>query len=564
MSVDPQTIRAEPHERLGRLVQENAAPIIECWRIRALDEQPHADRTHERTLLDHLRELLAAIGRSLEADEREGGPHVKQAIQHGLQRWNVGWSLPELVRDYQILRLVLLDFLEDSLARPLRSREVMAIGLALDEAISASVITYVNNRDEYLRELEQDRVQNEKRLQEQVEESLRRQAERLREADRRKNEFLALLGHELRNPLGAMSNALELTKILDIDDPDHQGAQQIVERQLHQMERLVDDLLDIARITRGNVELRREMLSWNAVMQQAVSAVRPLIDAHGHTLEVRLLGSEVAFYGDPARLQQVLSNLLINAAKYTPRGGRIVVSAECDGEQILVRVRDSGIGIGAEMLPRIFDMFTQVEGARVHSDGGLGLGLALAQSLVRLHGGTIAAFSDGPGQGSEFVVRLPCVEPASAAEPTSLAEPASPQGGPPPAPSEQIAPRQVKVLVVDDNHDVAQTLAALLKHSGHQVELAHDGPAAIAQAANCRPDLALVDIGLPGMDGYQVARELRGRSELQGIILAAMTGYGQEEHRRQSEAAGFDHHLVKPLQLTTLLALLAKLPAGRR
>ncbi|HXT57288.1 MAG TPA: ATP-binding protein [Pirellulales bacterium] len=558
MSVDPQTIRAEAHERLGRLVQENAAAIIECWRIRALDEQPHADRTHERALLDHLRELLAAIGRSLQVDEREGSSHVKQAIQHGLQRWNVGWSLPELVRDYQILRLVLLDFLEDSLVRPLHSREVMAIGLALDEAISASVITYVNNRDEHLRELEQDRVQHEKRIQEQVEESLRRQAERLKEADRRKNEFLALLGHELRNPLGAMSNALELTKILDIGDPDHRGAQQIVERQLHQMERLVDDLLDISRITRGSFELRREMLSWNAVMQQAVSAVRPLIDAHGHKLEVRLLESEVAFYGDPARLQQVLSNLLINAAKYTPRGGRIALSAECDGGQILVRVRDSGIGISAEMLPRVFDMFTQVDGARVHSEGGLGLGLALAQSLVRLHGGTIEAFSDGPGQGSEFVVRLPRSEPASPAEPASGPDERSP------APPEQLAPRQLKVLVVDDNRDVAQTLAALLKHSGHQVELAHDGPAAIAQAANCRPDLALVDIGLPGMDGYQVAREMRGRSELQGVILAAMTGYGQEEHRRQSEAAGFDHHLVKPLQLTTLLALLAKLPVGER
>jgi CheY-like chemotaxis protein len=368
---------------------------------------------------------------------------------------------------------------------------------------------------------------------------------------------LALLGHELRNPLGAMSNALELTKILDVDDPDHRGAQQIVERQLHQMERLVDDLLDIARITRGSVELRRERLAWNAVMRQAVAAVRPLIDSHGHALEVRELDADVGLHGDPARLQQVFSNLLINAAKYTPRGGRITFSAEHEGGQLVVRVRDTGIGISAEMLPRIFEMFTQVDGARVHSEGGLGLGLALAQSLVRLHGGTIEALSGGPGQGSEFVVRLPCDESPCAEAPSPRAPPAS-------APPARLAPRPTRVLVVDDNRDVALTLAALLKHSGHQVELAHDGLAAVAQAADCRPDLVLVDIGLPGMDGYQVARELRSRKELQGTVLAAMTGYGQEEHRRQSEAAGFDHHLVKPLQLNTLLALLARLPPASR
>lgn len=550
MAVDPRTIRSETHERLGLWIRENVDAILEQWRIRALDEQPHADRVHERELIDHLRDLLLAMGRSLELDEREGSSHVKLAIEHGLQRWKAGWSLPELLRDYQILRLVLLDSWEDSLNRTLSSREAMAIGLALDEAISASAVTYVNYRDRRLHEIEQQRAQQEKRIQELVEESLRRHTERLQEADRRKNEFLALLGHELRNPLGAIANALGLMRMLDPADPDFRESQQVIERQSQQMQRLVDDLLDISRITRGGVELRREKLQWNAVMRQAAAAARPLAEARGHTLEVREAEHDVELDADPARLQQVLSNLLVNAIKYTPRGGRILFSAEREYDQLVVRVRDNGVGISPEMLPQIFDMFTQVDVSRRDSDGGLGIGLSLARSLIELHGGAIEALSDGLGQGSEFIVRLPCRDRATPESPSS-------------APAQLPAARSARVLVVDDNRDVAMTLAALLKHQGHAVQLAHDGPAALAMAAECRPDLVLVDIGLPGMDGYEVARKLRALKGLDRAMLAALTGFGHEEHRRRSEEAGFDCHLVKPLKAEELLALLAKAPLER-
>lgn len=548
MSIDPQTIRAESYEALGRLVQQHAPAIVESWRLRALDDQPHGGRAREPELVDHLVRLTESIGESLQGDELAANFHVKSAIEHGLQRWQVGWSLPELVRDYQILRLVLIDFVKDTLGRPIAVREVLAIGLALDEAISASVVAYANNRDEHLRALEQRRLESEKRVQEQIQEALRQQAERLQEADRRKNEFLALLGHELRNPLGAISNATELKRMLDPRTPEYQEAQGIVERQLRHMERLVDDLLDVARIGRGAIELRRELVDWAAVAQQAVETARPLIEANRHTIDIRLPEQPLRLYGDPARLQQILSNLLINAAKYTPSGGRIVFSTERRNHQVVVRVADNGIGISAEMLPHVFDMFAQDELARRHAEGGLGLGLSLTRSLTELHGGQVEVFSDGPGRGSEFRVHLPCVE-ATAAAPE-----------PPAAPAKRTANRQAKVMVVDDNRDVAQTLASLIKHHGYQVEIAHDGPSAVERAAEYRPDLLLIDIGLPGIDGYEVARRLRSLNGFDKAVLAALTGFGQEEHRQRAEEAGFDHRLVKPLRSETLLALLAQLP----
>jgi PAS domain S-box-containing protein len=373
---------------------------------------------------------------------------------------------------------------------------------------------------------------------------------KLKEADRRKDEFLAMLAHELRNPLAPIRNALYVLRLPMTGGDAATDALAMVERQVHNMVRLVDDLLDVSRITRGKIQLRTEPVDLATVLQRAVEATRPLIEANRHTLTMTLTPQPARVLADPTRLEQVFANLLNNAAKYTERGGFIAVVAECDGSQVVVRVRDTGFGIPMTMLPHIFDLFTQGERTLERAQGGLGIGLTLVKTLVEMHGGTVEAHSAGPGQGSEFVVRLPvCAEPLSRPEPKPAIDAGAGRGA------------GLHVLVVEDNKDAADSLAILLQFWGHEVRTAHDGLSGLKAARSYRPQVVLLDIGLPGLDGYEVARRLR--QEFGGKVrLVAMTGYGQDDDRRRAREAGFDAHFVKPADPVLLQRLLSGPLAG--
>ncbi len=366
---------------------------------------------------------------------------------------------------------------------------------------------------------------------------------RLEDADRQKDRFLAMLAHELRNPLAPIRNATALLQALRPDDAAIQGASGIIERQIRQMTRLVDDLLDVSRITRDRLQLRREPTDLASVVRVAVDTSRPLIDAGGHELTVSLPAAPVGLDADPARLAQIFSNLLNNAARFTPPGGRISLRAERRGDAVLVRVRDSGIGIPADKLARVFDMFTQLDAGVERTRDGLGIGLTLARRLAELHGGTLEAASDGPGQGSELTVTLPVAGRAPAAD-----EPRA----------ETVAPVKRRVLVVDDNRDAAESLGLLLGLSGHDARVAFDGDEALRIAEDWRPDVVLLDIGMPGQSGYDVARRIRASAWGRGVVLVATTGWGGAEDKRRAVEAGFDHHLTKPVDARDLRRLLAE------
>jgi signal transduction histidine kinase len=369
----------------------------------------------------------------------------------------------------------------------------------------------------------------------------------LREADKRKDEFLATLAHELRNPLAPIRNALAILKMPVADQAVVERSRAMMERQVQHLVRLVDDLLDVSRVMRGRIELRKERLDLATVIGHAVETAQPVIQAQGHELTVTIPPSPIAVEADPVRLAQVVGNLLTNAAKYTPRQGHIRLAAESDGEWAVVRVSDTGIGLEPEMQARVFDLFVQVDNSVARSQGGLGIGLTLARSLVEMHGGHISARSAGVGKGSEFTVRLPLARERAGDVPAP--------GAKDPRPSPAVPLR--RILVVDDNVDAAETLAMLLRLGGHSVEVAHDGATATGMAKASRPDLAFLDLGMPIMDGYELARRLRADKDLAGMRLVALTGWGQDEDRRRSAEAGFDLHVVKPVEPAMLEKVLA-------
>ncbi len=384
-----------------------------------------------------------------------------------------------------------------------------------------------------------------------LEEELRHRALDLVAADQQKDLFLKMLAHELRNPLAPIRNALEVIR-LDRDDPESvDRARAMATRQIAHMARLIEDLLDVSRISSGKVRLRRETLDFAAVLAQAAESARPGIEANRQEFRAAIPAGPIWVEGDATRLEQVLANLLNNATKYTEPGGRVELAAEVEGGHVVVRVIDTGIGLGPEILPHVFELFTQDDRSLARSQGGLGIGLTLVRSLVEMHGGTVAARSEGPGRGAEFLARLPILDRPSG-------ESDDPTAGDPTA-----AARPMRVLVVDDSIDAATSLARVLALWGHDVSTAHAGPEAIETAVARRPDLVLLDIGLPGMDGYQVAEHLRATPEAGHPLLIALTGYGQEEDRRRSREVGIEHHLVKPVDLDVLQALLAGLvPRG--
>jgi PAS domain S-box-containing protein len=376
-----------------------------------------------------------------------------------------------------------------------------------------------------------------------LEEELRRRAEEMVGADRRKDQFLAMLAHELRNPLAPIRNAVELMRQVETLDPSFQPSREMVERQVKHLARLVDDLLDVSRITQGSIRLRKEVLDLGAVVQRAVEGTRAILESRAHTLSVQLPAEPVRLEADPTRLEQVISNLLNNAAKYTMPGGHVWVTAEREGEEAVVRVRDTGIGVPPDVLERVFEPFVQSDGSLARTDGGLGIGLSLVRSLVEMHGGRVEAASPGLGQGSEFVLRLP----AQLACETVLPAEAAPE----------VFSRGLRVLVVEDNIDAAESLATLLRLWNHDVNVVHDGRMALEAAREQQPEVVLLDIGLPGLDGYQVARRLRDEIGLDHALLVAMTGYGQPEDRRRSQEAGIQYHFVKPVEPLVLRNLLA-------
>jgi len=376
---------------------------------------------------------------------------------------------------------------------------------------------------------------------------LMRAEEALREADRRKDEFLAVLAHELRNPLAPIRYAVALAKREGTRVTERRlQAQAIIERQVEHMSRLLDDLLDVSRITRGTLMLRRSPVDLASVVAAAQEAARPLIEARNHTLAVTLPQEPLRLVVDPVRLAQVLANILINAAKYTDSGGRIDLEAKRRDGELVIAVRDNGIGISAEMMPRVFTLFAQASPAIERSEGGLGIGLALVRGLVELHGGTVRAYSRGVGQGSEFVVRLPIGNAGEGADSDETGVPAC------------AGTKRLRLLVADDNRDSAASCAALLEASGHQVSIAHTGREAFDLACSLEPDALLLDIGMPELNGYQLAQRIRATGWGRRALLIAITGWGQVEDKLQALAAGFDQHLTKPIDPSVLEALLQR------
>ncbi len=365
------------------------------------------------------------------------------------------------------------------------------------------------------------------------------------ESNRHKDEFLAMLAHELRNPLAPISNALHVLNLVSSQEPTAIEGGVLIERQIEQLVRLVDDLLDVSRITRGLINLQKECVDLSMVISRAVESSKPLIDSRHHILQVDTADQPLLVFGDVVRLAQVFLNLLNNAAKYTPEGGRIALTVKAIADhQVEIKIRDTGVGIAADKLPRIFDLFTQLERTLERAAGGLGIGLTLVRRLTELHGGSVRVSSPGPGLGSEFTVVLPLADVAPA---TTEAEPAD---------TRQSSQPGRRVLVVDDNCDSADSLATLLRLFGHDVRAVYDGKQVLSVAKNYSPDLVLLDLGLPGLNGFEVAKQLRLITALKDVFIVALTGYGTEEDRRQTHTAGFNAHFIKPIDIASLQVLL--------
>jgi two-component system CheB/CheR fusion protein len=516
LPLNPDAIWSERFAEIGNLIESDSDLLIERWIQRAREEQPGAVHAHLEEMRNMLPVLLRAIGSALaHSGDEVVVRHCLIALEHGEQRWQVGWRLAEVVRDYQILRLVILDHLDRSLNHwPLTIRETMAIGLALDEAISASVLAYVNHQEQ-----------------------------ELRQANERQSEFLAVLGHELRNPLTAIVTTLQLLRLQKAVAPAHEEAYAILDRQVLQLTRLLDDMLDVSRIARGKLQLAKEPIAAQELIRRAVETTRSLLATRGHDLDVEAPESPVPLLVDPTRVEQVLANLLANAAKYTPPEGKVRVRLEVEADQAVVRVSDNGVGISAEMLSKVFEMFAQ---APEHRSQGLGIGLALAKKLLELHGGSISAHSDGPGRGSQFVCRLPLASPRTERPlplPASLIPPTTPDG-------------RYRILLIDDQVDALRDLRLLLALFGHEVHVAHNGEEGLQQAAQVRPQVVLLDIRMPGMDGYETARRLRANPDFGTALIVAMSGYVEESDATVADAA-FDARLLKPVSFDTVQQLLA-------
>lgn len=520
-------LRAQPQATIGGIIEQNTAAIIAQWAARAREEQPTAKRVHHDVVVNHLPGFLAKLGRALARDGDASDAPRRAAGDHGDQRWDTGWSIGEVVRDYQLLRVVLTEHLEAALGRPLKTPEVLALNVAIDDAIGAAVAAFAASQTTPGTAVNTTRG----------------------EAMGLLLNVLGVVGHELRNPLAPLANSLEILRAAGADPAMVERTRQMMARQVQVLGRLVEDLMDLPRLARGKMSLVRARLDLARLVRTCAEDRRAGLEAAGLALAVEVPTGPVWAVGDETRLTQVFGNLLGNAQKFTDRGGAVSVRLTTDGGRAAVAVRDTGIGIDPAALPRVFEAYTQADGPLDRNRGGLGLGLALVKGVVELHGGSVAAASAGAGTGTTVTVELPLAEQVTAAPDA----PATTTPAPPRAPGR-------RVLVIEDNVDSADSMKEYLELLGHTVAVARTGPDGLALAAAAPPEVVICDVGLPGMDGYAVAAEFR-RAAAQPALLIAMSGRGP----RSGPDGVFDHYLLKPAdprEVSNLLA--AELPPARR
>jgi PAS domain S-box-containing protein len=550
---------AHQHEHVDGPADIDGEPAASAARLAALEQRCRAAETElararatEQALLRREKELTDFIENAAEGLHRvDGDGKILWANKAELQM--LGYRRDEYVghnvADFHVDKPVI----DDIFAR-LRSGETLHDRPArlrckdgsIKQVVVSSNAYFEDGRICYTRCFTRDATERHERDQ-----AVTQRNQVLLDAGKAKDEFLAMLGHELRNPLAPIVTALQLMRLRG--DQHNLLERQVIQRQVDHLVRLVDDLLDVSRVTRGKIELKIEPVELAEAIAKAVEMARPLLDERRHELELRVTPG-LAWEGDPARLAQVLANLLTNAARYTPAGGQVLLRAWADGPHwIKLSVTDNGNGLAPDMLSQVFELFVQGDRGLDRAEGGLGIGLALVKNIVELHGGAVEARSDGPGKGSEFLVRLP-----------TRASVEAPARAPMPAPAAAAAPARLRCMVVDDNADAATLLAQLLAALGHDVRVFNDPLAALEAAADYRPELALLDIGLPGMDGYELVQALRERLGSQPCSLVALSGYGQSNDRARSAAVGFTAHMVKPISLEQLMGVIDACGQRRR
>lgn len=510
MTTSISRLRAESHVAIGDVIERSTEEIISQWAARAKEEQPTAQRVHHDVLVDHLPAFLAQLGRSLATAGDDSAGARQEAEEHGDQRWDNGWSVTELIRDYQILRVVLPEFLEEALGRRLASRESLVLNVAIDDAVAAAVAAFAVS---------------------QTSPGTSPTTTRSEALDLLFN-VLGVVGHELRNPLAPLTNSLEILRMAGSDPVQIELTRQMMWRQLLVLSRLVEDLMDLPRLARGKLSLVRKPVDLARLIRTCAEDRRQGLEAAGLALVVDVPAAPVWTVGDEARLTQVFGNLLGNAQKFTDHGGTVTVRLTAVGGRARITVLDTGIGIEAGMLPRVFEAYAQADDSLTRSRGGLGLGLALVKGVVELHGGTVAAASDGRGAGTAVTVELHLADPASGHTADNAA---------PPTPV-----KRRRVLIIEDNPDSAESLKVYLELHGHSVVVAHTGADGLKLASATVPEVVICDVGLPGMDGYAVAAELRRLLSPSPTLIVAVSGHGPRRGPDNEPDKVFDYYLLKP------------------
>jgi signal transduction histidine kinase len=531
---------------------------IDRVNILMVDDQPAKLLTYE-TILGELGENLIKVSSAAEALQCLLDNEIAVVLVDVCMPDLDGYELAAMIRQHPRFQKTSIIFVSAVLMTDLdrlRGYECGAVDYVPVPVVPAILRAKVSIFAELFRKtraLERLNSELEERVSERTS-ALEATTQALQEANHRKDEFLAMLAHELRNPLAPIRTAVQLLRLKELAEPHRHRARDVIERQVEHLVNLIDDLLDVSRITRGMITLQLEPVLIGAIVARAVETARPAIDAHRHLLEIELPDELISVEGDKTRLVQVIANILHNAAKFMDPGGRIRLSVRRDGQYVAIKIADTGIGIAPELVPRIFELFTQVHSKSERAQGGLGIGLALVRRLTEMHGGSVSVQSEGPGRGAEFIVKLPVMASALAVLSSQRKDPGV---------IPQIEPQ--RILVADDNHDAAEALSLQLQLAGHDVRTAHDGVEALAVAQAFEPDIVLLDLGMPKMDGYEAARELRLRPVGgRRMALIALTGWGQQQDRDRTANAGFDAHLVKPVAEAQLFKALAAAVEGKR